>query len=371
MSGKRRPKRTASERPSNKAANARGPRPEYHPRVHRLAWVLCVMVVGLLWVGGTVTTYDAGMAVEDWPTTYGHWFYPLGRWLGGVWDLFLEHGHRLLAQTVGLLSIVLAVLIFRGEPRRSVRWLGAAVLAGVVLQGVLGGLRVWFDQKLLALVHACFAPVFLCLCGALVAVTSRRWIEAEEAQGAAQVRRISRLSRLVVVFCYVEIILGALLRHPGSEGWPRWFELLVWLKLLGAGLIGLGTVGLAMLARRAAARVAMGGHRPEKRAAAHPPAGAHGPQRRAADRPLLARRAWLLLGAVGAQLVLAAATWVTNYGWPAWFRAWFFTPAYTVVREGRWQVNVTTAHATLGALCLLAAVNLALWSGRLLRGPVR
>ncbi|NIP85771.1 MAG: cytochrome oxidase assembly protein, partial [Planctomycetales bacterium] len=56
----------------------------------------------LIWVGGTVTTYSAGMAVPDWPTTEGHWFYPLQRWLTGAWDLFLEHGHRMLAQAVGL-----------------------------------------------------------------------------------------------------------------------------------------------------------------------------------------------------------------------------------------------------------------------------
>ncbi len=342
MSGKRRAQRAAPRRPSTPVPRAGQPERAYHPWVHRLAWILAVMVVGLLWVGGTVTTYDAGMSVEDWPTTYGRWFYPLGRWLGsGVWDLFLEHGHRLLAQVVGLLAIVLAGLIFWRERRSAVRWLGVAVLVGVMLQGIWGGLRVWFDQRLLAQVHGCFAPVFLCVCGALVAATSRRWLHIEPAQDAAQVRRIWRVSLVVVILCYLQIVLGAQLRHPGADGWPRWFELLVWLKLLGAAVIALGAGWLVVLALR--------------------------PK----DRPVLARRALLLAGAVALQLVLAAATWVTNYGWPAWFRHWFFTPASTVVREGRWQVNVTTAHATLGALCLLAAVSLALWSRHLLRGPVR
>lgn len=343
MSGKSRPRDSRATASHSVAAPPRAAKPElaHQPWIHRLAWLLCVMVAGLLWVGGTVTTYDAGMAVADWPTTYGHWFYPLGRWLQGAWDLFLEHGHRLLAQAVGLLAVMLAALIFHQEQRRAVRALGAGVLIGVLLQGILGGLRVWFDHRLLAQIHGCFAPLVLCLCGGLVAVSSRRWLLLEPAHDARQVHRIWRLSQAVVVLCYVEIILGAQLRHPGIEGWPRWFELLVWLKLLCAGVIALGAICLAVMAWRGA------------------------------DRRVLGSRGLILAGAVGLQIVLAGATWVTNYGWPAWFRAWFFTPAYTVLREGRWQVNLTTAHATLGALCLLAGVSLALWSRHLLRGPVR
>jgi len=299
------------------------------------------MVVVLLWVGGTVTTYDAGMAVEDWPTTYGYWFYPPARWLGGVWDLFLEHGHRLLAQAVGIMAIVLVGMVFYQEQRRSVRWLASGVLAAVVFQGILGGLRVWFDQSLLAMIHGCFAPVFLCLCGALVTISSSAWIEASASRHVAQLRRIRLAGRAMVVFCYLEIFLGAQLRHPDMQGWPRWFELLVWVKLIGAGLIVLGAGWLAVAALRS-------------------------PDRQRLLRPVL-----LLVGAVGLQLILAAAVWLTNYGCPAWFRRWFFTPALTVVRESPLQVLVTTGHATLGALCLLAAVSVALWSGRLLRGPMR
>ena len=75
---------------------------------HRLAVLLVCRDVSLIWVGGLVTTYEAGMAVPDWPSTYGYnlFLYPWQTWLPGPWDLFIEHGHRLLGATVGLLTIL-------------------------------------------------------------------------------------------------------------------------------------------------------------------------------------------------------------------------------------------------------------------------
>jgi cytochrome c oxidase assembly protein subunit 15 len=85
--------------------------------------------------------------------------------------------------------------------------------------------------------------------------------------------------------------------------------------------------------------------------------------------PLLVRRGRLLATAVGAQLLLGGATWVVNYGWPAWFTGLVWAVEYTVVAQGRLQVLTTTAHVAVGSLALAMAVNLALWSHRLLRGP--
>src|SRR5204863_1037959 len=114
------------------------------PWPHRLAVALALVTFPLIWVGGLVTTYDAGMAVPDWPGTYGYNLlrYPWQSWLAGPFDLFIEHGHRLLGATAGLLAIALVTVVLITDRRR---WLVAAsfgALALVIFQGILGGARV-------------------------------------------------------------------------------------------------------------------------------------------------------------------------------------------------------------------------------------
>jgi len=101
---------------------------------HAVAIVLVGVTAVLLCFGALVTTYDAAMAVPDWPGTYGHnmFLFPVSEWLGGPWDLFLEHGHRLLGATVGMLSLVLAAACFRWETRGVVRGLATAAVVLVV-----------------------------------------------------------------------------------------------------------------------------------------------------------------------------------------------------------------------------------------------
>src|SRR5262245_9405091 len=86
---------------------------------HRWAVLLVCATFPLIWCGGLVTTYDAGMAVKDWPNTYGYnlFLYPWQTWIFGPWDLFIEHGHRLLGALVGLLAIGLTISVFRCDPR--------------------------------------------------------------------------------------------------------------------------------------------------------------------------------------------------------------------------------------------------------------
>src|SRR5579885_1906450 len=125
---------------------------EPSPLPHRLAMVLCCATFPLIWVGGLVTTYKAGMAVPDWPTTYGYnlFLYPWQTWLFGPWDLFIEHGHRLLGAVVGMLTLALAGCIWRLDGRPWMRWLALAAVGRVIFQGVLGGMRVRLDARLLA-----------------------------------------------------------------------------------------------------------------------------------------------------------------------------------------------------------------------------
>ena len=147
---------------------------------HRLAVALVCATFPLIWVGGLVTTEKAGMAVPDWPNTYGYnlFLYPWQTWIGGPWDLFIEHGHRLLASAVGLLTIALVVTVWRCDTRGWLRALSVLALVAVVVQGLLGGLRVIQDEVLLARVHGCFGPAFFALSVALAAFTSSWWIGA-------------------------------------------------------------------------------------------------------------------------------------------------------------------------------------------------
>jgi cytochrome c oxidase assembly protein subunit 15 len=326
----------------------------------RWAWVLACATFLLISAGGTVTTYDVGLAIRDWPTAEGHWFYPLPQWLAADWDVFLEQGHRMLAQGVGLIGIALAAALWRLDGRRWIRWLGVVALAGLILQGTLGGLRVLGDDLWLAKVHGCTAPLCFACCAVLVTLTSRRWQEDDgpEAGPACHWRDASATGRgcrltltltlVLTVALYLQIVLGAQIRHLPLDSRPGWFVLWVWLKLIVAGLIALGIAWLLIHVWRTSRRSVP-----------------------ARQRATIVRRAGLLAALFFLQLLLGAGTWVTNFGLPGWFKDYVWGPPYTVVAAGRWQVVTTTAHAAVGSLTLAAAFSLWLWSRRLLRGRAR
>ena len=129
---------------------------------HRLAVVLGCATFSLLFIGGLVTSKGAGLAVPDWPTTFGYnmFLYP---WPEMVGNILYEHSHRLVASCVGLLTIVLAVALWFGERRTWLRWLGVTALLVVIAQGILGGLRVVLRQDTFAILHACLAQAFFAL----------------------------------------------------------------------------------------------------------------------------------------------------------------------------------------------------------------
>ena len=110
------------------------------------------------------------MAVPDWPGTYGYnlFLYPWQTWLAGPWDLFIEHGHRLLGATAGMVAIALVAVAWMGRGPRWHKWMSLVALALVIVQGVLGGFRVLMDDRLLAMIHGCVGPVFFALAVSLV-----------------------------------------------------------------------------------------------------------------------------------------------------------------------------------------------------------
>src|ERR1700737_110937 len=138
------------------------------------AVLVALSVVALIGLGGLVTSHDAGMAVPDWPNSFGYnmFLFPVSRWVGGV---FFEHTHRLIASGVGLLTIALGVLTVIIEDRLWVKWLSGIAVIAVVVQGVLGGLRVTEHSAILGLFHGCLAQGFFSLVASVALVTSRFW----------------------------------------------------------------------------------------------------------------------------------------------------------------------------------------------------
>ena len=303
---------------------------------NRLAWLLACATFPMIWMGGLVTTYDAGMAVPDWPNTFGHnlVLYPINDWLA-VWDVFLEHGHRLLGIVVGTIAAALAVVLWLRDERAWTRWLGVAALGGVCLQGLLGGLRVLGDEVLLAMVHGCTAPLVFALATSAVAVTSQAWRTFDVPVALSWSGWTRRLTLTMTIAIYLQIVLGAQMRHVLPDSETGWFTLWLWLHLIVAGLIELGAIWLLVLVRSSRG-----------------------------NAPIVMRRAWLLLALVLTQVILGAATWVTNFGWPAWFTDWIWAVDYTVVSEGRLQAVTTTLHVAVGALSLATALSLTWWARR-------
>jgi cytochrome c oxidase assembly protein subunit 15 len=185
----------------------------YIPSLHRTAQFTAAATLLLIFMGGLVTSHGAGMSVPDWPNSYGYnmFTFPPSKWIGGI---FYEHTHRLMGTVVGMLSIALVVIAWMKEPRRWVRWLTVGVLGAVILQGVLGGLRVVLVKLDLAIVHACFAQAFLCLTALVAVVTSRWWIESPNlSTNARDGRRLVGLAVACAVAIYVQLVLGAMMRH--------------------------------------------------------------------------------------------------------------------------------------------------------------
>ncbi|HEX5473416.1 MAG TPA: COX15/CtaA family protein [Vicinamibacterales bacterium] len=181
--------------------------------LHRYAKLLVVVTVLLITAGGMVTSTDSGLSVPDWPNTYG-WFmfsFPFSKWVGGI---FYEHSHRLIASSVGFLTIGLAVWTALVESRRWVRNLAWLALGAVILQGVLGGLTVLFLlPPPISIGHAGLAQIFFCLTITVALVTSPGWRRAGARVDDPTLRRIAVFTTAAI---YVQILLGATMRHTGA-----------------------------------------------------------------------------------------------------------------------------------------------------------
>ncbi|MGZ5552247.1 MAG: COX15/CtaA family protein [Chthoniobacterales bacterium] len=180
--------------------------------LNRFVWLTAIATLFLICSGGMVTSKGVGLAVPDWPTTFGYnmFLFPISQWVGGV---FFEHTHRLIASTVGFLTIILAVWIWRKDPRPWMRTLGWMALGAVILQGVLGGLRVTMLKDEIGIFHACLAQAFLGLLVFMGVATSRAWDEIWNRARSANVW----LPIATTLIIYAQLALGATMRHQHRD----------------------------------------------------------------------------------------------------------------------------------------------------------
>ncbi len=201
---------------------------------HRFTLLTGAATLLLMAWGAFVTSINAGLAVPDWPSSFNSYdpFNPWPEWWK-ITPVLAEHGHRLLGMLAGLLTLILAAWTWIAERRRWLKVLAAIGLALVILQGVLGGLRVVWLSLDLAVVHACMAQLFLGLVTGMALFTSKAWLDedAREADNpAANPSFLRRAALVTLIVLYMQIILGALLRHPGTGIDP----LLAGLHIFGA-----------------------------------------------------------------------------------------------------------------------------------------
>lgn len=188
--------------------------------VHIFACILVALTVGLIAAGAMVTSTGSGLSVPDWPTTYGEnmFLYHPSKWVGGI---FYEHGHRLLAASIGFLTIILAVLAqWRGRTP-VVRRLGWVALAAVIAQGILGGMTVKFMLPTwISVFHACLAQTFLCILVTIAVLTHSRWNAPRTTPSTSVTERRPSALRIappaLVVVVFAQLIAGALMRHTQS-----------------------------------------------------------------------------------------------------------------------------------------------------------
>lgn len=224
---------------------------QYNRGLHWWSVLLACCTLLLVVAGGLVTSRDAGLSVPDWPLSYGKLMPPME---GGI---LYEHGHRMIATTVGLFTIVLTLWFFRAEKRRWMRGLGIAALAAVIFQGVLGGMTVlmllpwWISSS-----HACLAQLFFSTTVAIVLFTSKWWLRGPVGIDEDPKYPLRALSIAAPLCVLGQLALGAAARHkaigsiyhicgsPIVTGVVLWISLRILLHYAGNRELRLGAVGL-------------------------------------------------------------------------------------------------------------------------------
>ncbi len=280
--------------------------------VHRFAIATAAWIVLLIIAGALVTSNDAGLAVPDWPLSYGSWMPPM---VGGI---FYEHGHRIIATVAGLLTIILAAWLQLREPRAWVRKLGWAALGLVILQGVFGGITVLMRlPPPVSTTHATLAELYFVTILSIALFTSRWWqrdLPSLEDLGSPKLRTLAMLTSAAV---FLQLILGAAFRHGAFNLMPH---------EIGAVVV----LAMSIVTGRAV-------------------------RKRFGNVPDLRRWGVLLSAIVGTQFLLGLAA------------LWAVSVAQHAAQPTVTYVSITVIHVLVGALTLATSWMLTLTCFRLLR----
>jgi cytochrome c oxidase assembly protein subunit 15 len=281
--------------------------------LHRFALLLAGATFFLIIAGALVTSHDAGLATSDWPLSNGQFFPKM------VGNLFWEHGHRLVATTVGLLTVGLVIFLFVREQRSWVRRLGLVALLGVIAQGLLGGLTVKLNLPLVvSAAHATLAQLFFCTTVSLAVFTSRSWLEDRPTIEEPESLAVLYVCIAAAVTIFLQLIIGATLRHSATWDKPLPTDLL----LTHVG----GAIAVTVLLGSAALLIL----------------------RRHAGDTFLTRPAKLALSLLAIQLCLGIAAYITRMASP-------HDP-----QPLNPMVGITVAHVACGALVFATTIVLTL-----------
>jgi cytochrome c oxidase assembly protein subunit 15 len=287
-----------------------------HPWLHRYAAFVAFCTFLLIIAGALVTGNDAGLSVPDWPTSFGTFRMP--RMVGGI---KFEHGHRMIAGTVGILTILLAIWIWRQDSRRWVRWVGFAAVMAVLAQALLGGITVLFFLPVaISTAHATLGQIFFCTATSLAFFTRADWNWNEPKVEDTTSPSLQHLTTITTGVILIQLILGAVYRHS-KEG-------IITLHVVGACVVTLlvGWVVSTVLMRFA-------------------------------KQPELLHPALLLGGLLVAQLFLGIGSYFMKMA------------ARTAPQPLPPVVDITTAHVTVGALVLVTSLYLTYQARRFLATP--
>lgn len=276
------------------------------------------------------------MAVPDWPGTYGYnmFLYPWATWISGPFDLFIEHGHRLLGASVGLLTIGLCLAVWNWDQRPWLRAMSLAALMLVIGQGVLGGMRVRMDEVRFAQIHGCVGPLFFSVVVALAAFTSKWWRNTKS--NVLNARRFERIALLTTVLAYLQIVIGSNLRHIHPSTDHSFFKAAVVFHLLVAVVVLAQVLVLATAIWRAKPGM------------------------------LLTVPTTVLAILLPTQIGFGVATWMWKYGWPFEFLSdWQPIAAWLNTAGSMSESVIVTSHVAMGSLILAMALLVLLRSARL------
>lgn len=313
------------------------------PWLRRAAICLACATFPLIFVGGLVTTTRAGMAVPDWPSTYGYnlFLYPWQTWVFGPWKLFVEHGHRLLGSLVGLLAIGLLVIAIRTKAPRSYTVGAVFMLILVCLQGFLGGARVLLesrgilDGRSIALLHGCTGPLFFTYAVIYATATAKSFVTTPQLVRDTAIGSVQTASLVLAFLAVIQLVFGASLRHVPDAAEPSYFRLMTLMHLLFAGALFVQSL---FLSGRILTRESL--------------------------RKIFGASGSLLITLLVLQISLGVATWVVKYGYPPSFPFASHFAQLTIEHQSTLQVLTVTAHVANGSLILALAARLALVSRR-------